>query len=123
MQQGPGQGQRGSNNSSKIKGNNVRTAVRTIARETQQYKGNAATTMGYCGDCGGKVDTDGRGKSEGSAVTTAGYRGNDGGGNKENSKGNSDKNRECSSNNGGGVSHLSLFLSGSGQKNKVCFCA
>ena len=36
-------------NISKIGGDAVTTAVRTIARETQQDKGNAATTTGgYC---------------------------------------------------------------------------
>ena len=48
------------------------TAVSTIARETRD-EGNVATTTGYCGNGGGKVDSDGGGKSKGSAATTAGY--------------------------------------------------
>ena len=73
QQQGPGWVQRGSNNSSKIGGDAVMAAVRTIAREMRRDKGNTATTTGYCGDGGGKVDSDGGGKSKGSAATTAGY--------------------------------------------------
>ena len=110
QQQGPGRGQRGGNNSSKIGGDTVTTAVRTIARETQRDEGNAVTTTGYCGNGGGEVDSDGGGESEGSAGTTVGYRGNGGGGNKDNSKGNSGKNQERGGNNGGGVSHLSLIF-------------
>ena len=90
-----GAGPRGDNNSSEIRGNAVISAVRTIARETRQDKGNAATTMGYCGDGGGEVDSDGGGESKGSAATTAGYHSNGNGGNKDNSKGNSGKNGEC----------------------------
>ena len=39
------------------------TAVRTIAREMRQDKGNAVTTTGYCSNGGGEVDSDGGGKS------------------------------------------------------------
>ena len=35
--------------------------------------------MGYC-DSGGRVNSDGGGKSEGSAATTVGYHGNSGSG-------------------------------------------
>ena len=52
-----------------------------------------------------------RAESKGSAAMTAGYRGNDNGGNLNNSKGNSDENGERGSNNGGGISHLSLLSS------------
>ena len=86
------------------------TAVRTIARETRQDEGNAATTTGYCGDGGCVVDSDGGGKSKGSAGMTAGYRCNGSGGNKDDSKGNSGKNGERGGNNGGGISHLSLIF-------------
>ena len=86
------------------------TAVRTIARETQQDEGNAATTPGYCGNGGSEVDSDGGGESKGSAGTTAGYCGNGGGGKEYNSKGNSGKNGERGGNNRGGVSHLSLIF-------------
>ena len=87
------------------------TAVRMIARETRQDKGNAAmTTGGYCGNSGGKANSDGGGESKGSVATTAGYRGNGGGGNKDDSKGNSGENGERSGNNGGSVSHLSLII-------------
>ena len=41
------------------------TAVRRIARETWQDKGNTARTTGYCGNSSGKVDSDGGGKSKG----------------------------------------------------------
>ena len=100
------------------------TAVRTIARETQQDEGNVATTTGYCSNGGGEVDSEGGGECKGSTATTAGYRGNDGGGNEDDSKGNSGKNGERDGNNGGGVSSLSYFLffwSGSGHGHKVCF--
>ena len=132
-QQRPGQGQHGGNNSnsSKIGGNTVTTAVSTIARETRD-EGNVATTTGYCGNGGGKVDSDSGGKSKGSTATTAGYCGNGIGGNKDVSKGNSGKNGENGGNNRGGASlmrpcsHLSLFLflwSGSGHGHKVRFFA
>ena len=81
--------------------------------------------MGYCGDGGGKVNSDGGGESKGSAGMTVGYHGSGGSGNEDNSKGNSDENGECGSNNGGSVSHLSLiflFLVGlSGHGHKVVF--
>ena len=49
------------------------TAVKTIARETRQDKGNTAMTAGgYCGDSGGKADSDGGGEGEGSPAMTAG---------------------------------------------------
>jgi hypothetical protein len=106
----------------------VTTAVRTIARETRRDKGNVATTTGYCSDSGGEVGSDNSGKSTGSAATTAGDHDNGSGGNKDNSKGNSSENEECGSNNGGGVSHLSLIFFffvrlGSGHGHKVCFFA
>ena len=107
---GPGWGKCGSNNSSEIGGDAVMAAVRTIAREMRRDKGNTATTTGYCGDGGGKVDSDGGGKSKGSAATTAGYPGNSGGGNEDDSKGNSGENREHGGNNGGGISHPSLIF-------------
>ena len=104
------------------------TAVRTIARETRRDEGNAATTMEYCGDGGGKVNSDGGGKSKGSAALTARYQGNGGGGDEDDSKGNSGENGERGCNNGGGVSHLSLVIffvcwSGSGHGHKVHFFA
>ena len=83
-------------------------AVRTIARETRQDEGKAATLKGYCGDDGGEVDSDGGGKSKGGAATTAGYHRNGNGGDKDDSKENSSENGECSGNNRGGISHLSL---------------
>ena len=90
--------------------NTVTAAVRTIAREMRQDEGNAATTTRYCGNGGGKIDSDGGGESKGSAATTEGYCGNNGGGNEDNSKSNSGKNWERGGNNGGGVSHLSLIF-------------
>ncbi len=101
-------------------------AVRTIARETWRDKGNVATTMGYCGNGSGKVDSDGGGKSKGSAAMTVGYHGNSGGSNEDDSKGNSGKNGERGGNNGGGISHLShifLFLVGLRTRSKGLFFA
>ena len=43
-QEGTGRGQRSGNNSSKIRGDAVRTAVRRIAKERWQDKGSVATT-------------------------------------------------------------------------------
>ncbi len=54
------------------------TAARAMARETWQDKGDAATMMGYCGDGGGGVGSEGGNKSDGSMTTTTGY-GGDGG--------------------------------------------
>ncbi len=71
------------------------TAVRMITREMRQDEGNAATTTGgYCGNSGGKADSDGGGKSKGSAAMTTGYHGNGGGMDEDDSKGNSGKNEE-----------------------------
>ena len=99
------------------------TAVRTIAREMRQDKGNVATTTGYCGNGGGKVDSDGGGKSKGSATTTVGYCGNGGGGKGDDSKGNSGKNGECGAATVKATTLISLlfFLSGSGHGHKVRF--
>ena len=99
------------------------TAVKTIARETRQEKGNAATKMGaYCGDSGCKADSDSGGESEGSAARTAGYHDNGGSSDEDDSKGNSGKNREQGCNNGGSVSHLSFFFwLGLGHGHEVFF--
>jgi hypothetical protein len=60
-------------------GNMATTAARMMAREMQQDKGNAATMMGYCGDSGGRVNSNGGGKSNSSAALTTGYGGDSGG--------------------------------------------
>ena len=109
-QQGPGWGKRGINNSGKSKGNAATTAVRMIARETQQDEGGTATTIGYHSNGGGEVESDGGGESKGSTATTMGYLGNGSDGDEDNSKGNSGKNRERGGNNSSSDSLLSLFF-------------
>ena len=107
-------------------GGKVAATTTVRARETGRDEGNGVTTTRYCGNGGGKFDSDSGGKSKGSTATTTGYRGNGGDGNKDNSKGNSGKNGERGGNNRGSASHLSLiffFWLGSGHGQEVCFFA
>ena len=59
------------------------TAARGIARETGQDKGDVATMTEFCGGSGGKLDSNGGGKSKCSAATTTEYGGRDGEAGKE----------------------------------------
>ena len=91
-------------------GDTATTAARTIARETRQDKGNAATTARYHSNGGDEVNSNGDGNNKGSAEMKAGYRSNGGGIKKDDSNGNSGENGECGSNNRGRSSYLSLIF-------------